>query len=99
MPGDARLRLTAAVCGLLLAVEAVAIAVLVPHGHGAALPAVVDLPGAHGIAVRVPLAAVSVCIHGDGPHAVAMARHVRGALERAGVAVRPFLAASAPARS
>lgn len=46
---------------------------------------------------EVPLAAVSVCIHGDGPHAVAMARHVRGALERAGVAVRPFLA-PAPAR-
>lgn len=32
----------------------------------------------------------SLCLHGDGPQAVAMARAVRGALEQAGVRVRPF---------
>ena len=39
----------------------------------------------------VPLAAQSVCVHGDGPGAVAMARAVRSRLEAAGVAIRPFL--------
>ena len=43
---------------------------------------------------EVALDAQSVCIHGDSAHAVAMARRVRGALEAAGVAVRPFLAAA-----
>lgn len=32
----------------------------------------------------------SVCVHGDSPGAVALARAVRGALEQAGVAVAPF---------
>jgi UPF0271 protein len=39
----------------------------------------------------IPLAAQSVCVHGDGPEALAMARHVRRALETAGVTVAPFL--------
>lgn len=56
---DGRLRLTAAVCGLLLAVEAVVIAVLLPLVHDVPLPAVVDLRGADGVPVRVLLATVS----------------------------------------
>ncbi len=35
----------------------------------------------------------SVCVHGDSPHAIAMARTVRQALERAGITVAPFGAA------
>ena len=41
---------------------------------------------------RVPVYIESICIHGDTPGAVAMARAVRTALERAGHAVRPFAA-------
>ncbi|MFS0836994.1 LamB/YcsF family protein [Paenibacillus sp. 1P03SA] len=37
----------------------------------------------------VPLTAETVCVHGDGPHAAAIARSVRAALDEAGVAVRP----------
>lgn len=39
---------------------------------------------------RVPAAVDSVCVHGDTPGAVALARAVRAALEGAGVAVAPF---------
>jgi 5-oxoprolinase (ATP-hydrolysing) subunit A len=38
----------------------------------------------------VELRAESVCIHGDTPGAVAMARAVRTSLEQAGVEIRPF---------
>ena len=38
----------------------------------------------------LPLAAESVCVHGDSPDAVAVARAVRTALEDAGVALRAF---------
>ena len=38
----------------------------------------------------VPVRAVSLCVHGDSPGAVAMARAVRERLERAGVTVAPF---------
>ncbi|MEU8221509.1 5-oxoprolinase subunit PxpA [Kribbella sp. NPDC048915] len=34
--------------------------------------------------------ASSICVHGDTPGAVQIARHVRGALEGAGVTLRPF---------
>lgn len=40
---------------------------------------------------EVPLEAASICIHGDSDHAVAMARAVRQALERAGVTLKSFL--------
>jgi 5-oxoprolinase (ATP-hydrolysing) subunit A len=40
----------------------------------------------------VRLEAHSICVHGDSPHAVAMAGQVRTELEAAGVEVRPFLA-------
>ena len=39
---------------------------------------------------RLPTAVDSVCVHGDGPQAVAIARAVRAALEGAGIAIRPF---------
>jgi UPF0271 protein len=47
------------------------------------------MPTLDGAPVR--LAAHSICVHGDSPGALAMARAVRGALERADIAVRPFL--------
>jgi len=42
---------------------------------------------------EVALAAQSVCVHGDSPGAVAMARALRARLEAAGVAIRPFAGA------
>lgn len=39
---------------------------------------------------EVALKAQSVCVHGDSPGAVAMARAVRARLEAAGIAIRPF---------
>lgn len=38
-----------------------------------------------GVNVR----ADTICLHGDGPHAVAFARRLRGALEHAGAIIRP----------
>lgn len=38
--------------------------------------------------VDVPIEAETVCVHGDGPHAVAFARRLRTALKAAGVDVR-----------
>ena len=40
----------------------------------------------------IPLTAHSVCVHGDSPGAVAMAREVRERLTAAGVIIAPFLA-------
>ncbi|MEL6702377.1 MAG: 5-oxoprolinase subunit PxpA [Pseudomonadota bacterium] len=40
----------------------------------------------------ITLAAQSVCVHGDSPHSVAMAREIRDRLTAAGVAIRPFMA-------
>ena len=39
---------------------------------------------------RLPLEVDSLCVHGDGPHAVATAHAVRRALEDAGCRVQPF---------
>lgn len=39
----------------------------------------------------IPLRAQSICVHGDSPHAVDMARQIRAALGQAGIAVAPFL--------
>lgn len=41
---------------------------------------------------RVPVGIGSICVHGDTPGAVEMARAVRAALEQAGIALRPFVA-------
>jgi UPF0271 protein len=42
--------------------------------------------------VPVPLAAHSVCIHGDSPDAVAMARHIRAGFTARGIGIAPFIA-------
>lgn len=39
---------------------------------------------------KVPVAPETVCVHGDGPEALAMAETLRHRLEQAGVAVRAF---------
>jgi UPF0271 protein len=39
---------------------------------------------------EVALKARSICVHGDTPGAVALARSVRSALSEAGVALEPF---------
>lgn len=39
----------------------------------------------------IPLAAQSLCIHGDSPHSVAMARVIRDGLTARGVTLAPFL--------
>ena len=45
------------------------------------------------------IAADSVCVHGDSPGAVAMARAVRALFERSGVAVRAFVTPGATGAS
>jgi UPF0271 protein len=45
-----------------------------------------------GDGTEVSVAAESVCLHSDTPGAAALARSVRGVLERNGVAVAPFVA-------
>ena len=39
---------------------------------------------------RLPVEIDTICVHGDNPAAVALARRLRAELERAGVAVAPF---------
>ena len=39
---------------------------------------------------RLPAAIDTICLHGDTPAAVDLARAVRGTLEQAGIAIRPF---------
>lgn len=41
---------------------------------------------------RIPVAIDTVCVHGDDPHAVAIARSVRSGLEEAGWTLAPFTA-------
>jgi 5-oxoprolinase (ATP-hydrolysing) subunit A len=43
----------------------------------------------------VPLNAQTICLHGDGPHALAFARRIRHALESAGIEVHAASAARA----
>ncbi len=40
---------------------------------------------------EIALQVQSVCVHGDSPHAVAMARHIRRTFEAEGVRIAPFL--------
>ena len=54
-----------------------------------------EIVAADGSAVVVT--AASVCVHGDTPGAVDLARRVRGALAVAGVEVAPFVSAPGPA--
>ncbi|MBB4039031.1 UPF0271 protein [Microvirga flocculans] len=41
---------------------------------------------------RIPLAFDTICVHGDEPSAVAMARTIRAKLEENGVVIKPFAA-------
>jgi len=41
---------------------------------------------------EVVITAETLCLHGDGPHAVAMAQRLRKELTAAGIAVKPFVA-------
>ena len=50
------------------------------------------MPVLDGAPIR--LKAQSICVHGDSKGAVAMARHLRSALQAAGVTIAPFLASS-----
>jgi UPF0271 protein len=43
--------------------------------------------------VRLPVEIDTICVHGDTPTAVAMARAVRARLEKEGVTLKPFVAA------
>ena len=43
----------------------------------------------------VPINAQTVCLHGDGAHALAFAKRIRGALETAGIEVRAAHAVAA----
>ncbi|WP_182347983.1 LamB/YcsF family protein [Tomitella gaofuii] len=75
---------------------------LVPRGEPGALLTDPDAIAARVLAMvedgvvpavdgtRLPVRAESVCLHGDTPGAVAMARSVRAALDGAGVDLRPF---------
>jgi len=47
--------------------------------------AIVSAGGKH-----VPVAIDTICVHGDNPEAVAMARRVREVLEADGVRIRPM---------
>ncbi|TBW40270.1 LamB/YcsF family protein [Siculibacillus lacustris] len=40
---------------------------------------------------RLPTPVESICVHGDGPHAVDAARRIRAQLAAAGVAIAPFV--------
>ncbi|QDQ98246.1 LamB/YcsF family protein [Tomitella fengzijianii] len=75
---------------------------LVPRGERGALLTDPDAIAARVLAMvedgavtavdgaRIPVAAESVCVHGDTPGAVAMARSVRATLDQAGIGLRPF---------
>jgi UPF0271 protein len=39
---------------------------------------------------KLKVAIDTICVHGDNPAAIAMARQVRQTLEAAGIAIRPF---------
>jgi len=43
----------------------------------------------------IPLDGHSICVHGDSPDAVAMARHIRQVLQQGGVTIRSFTEVSA----
>ena len=51
------------------------------------------LPSIHGTPVK--LEAETICVHGDSPGAVQIARRLRARLEKAGIALQPFAPAAA----
>jgi UPF0271 protein len=65
---------------------------LVPRDQPGALATAPDAVAAHAVrlALATDPAVDSLCVHGDGPTAVATARAVRRALESTGLVLRPF---------
>jgi UPF0271 protein len=61
---------------------------LIPRGAPGALIDDVDGAVAQALALAHGGTGETICLHGDGPHALAFARAIRAALESAGVAVR-----------
>jgi 5-oxoprolinase (ATP-hydrolysing) subunit A len=62
---------------------------LVPRGQPGALLEDVDAAVAQALTLTRSGAGQTICIHGDGPHALAFARAIRAALEADGIALRP----------
>jgi 5-oxoprolinase (ATP-hydrolysing) subunit A len=60
---------------------------LIPRGQPGALIDDVDVAVAQALALTRAGAGQTICIHGDGPHALVFARAIRQALETAGIAV------------
>lgn len=64
------------------------------HDAGEAAARIVRMVGEGAVFTlggrRLPVAIDTVCVHGDNPEAIAMARAVRSELERAGVRLRSF---------
>ncbi|HTX55664.1 MAG TPA: 5-oxoprolinase subunit PxpA [Candidatus Acidoferrales bacterium] len=61
---------------------------LVPRGERGALIEDVDVAVAQALALAREGAGETICLHGDGPHALEFARAIRAALESAGIAVK-----------
>ncbi|MEM9757284.1 MAG: 5-oxoprolinase subunit PxpA, partial [Pseudomonadota bacterium] len=64
------------------------------HDAAIAGPRIADMVEAGAIltegGARIPAAIDTICLHGDGPEAVAIARAVRAELETRSIALRPF---------
>lgn len=60
---------------------------LIPRGQPGALIDDVDVAVAQALALTRAGAGQTICIHGDGPHALAFARAIRLALESAGIEI------------
>ena len=55
-----------------------------------------DILDRNGNVLAFSVEADSICVHGDSPGAVGMAREVRALLERSGVTIASFVDAGAP---
>ena len=64
------------------------------HDPGVAVPRILQIVEEQAITSvtgkKLPVSFDTICVHGDNPAAVAMARQIRDGLENAGVAVRPM---------
>jgi 5-oxoprolinase (ATP-hydrolysing) subunit A len=60
---------------------------LIPRGQPGALIDDVDAAVAQALELARSGAGQTICLHGDGPHALAFARAIRAALENAGITV------------
>jgi UPF0271 protein len=63
---------------------------LVPRTEPGALIDDADVAAAQALRLARDGTGETICLHGDGPHALAFARRIRAALEAAGIAVRPI---------